>query len=140
MPKPPISPADQARLLAEDPAVLALIPDPDDIPQVLVVRGIFGQGPLADTWRIYLAYDFTQYFEVGSADILHFEPAGDTQRIWLVRKPYRRVVRESYDVEVAYLKGVVETGSEVDLGDGSTLPGEFYPSPTACSKCLHATG
>ena len=107
MAKWPISKASKDKGLgAEDGAVLALIADPAQIDEFLVIKGLMGQGVLQDTWRIYQNYEFTEYYEVKSADIKRVEPpVGRTVRVWLDRKVYRHVIREEFSAEAQYLEG-----------------------------------
>lgn len=75
--------------LREAPFVAALVPDPENVPESLLVVGYPGRSTEPDRWRLYLAPDLSDFVEFDRADVLHaevIEAAGDEPertRVWI---------------------------------------------------------
>jgi hypothetical protein len=139
----PITAADVKKGLVDGGVYMQmLIPDPADIGEFVVLKGLIGQGVLPNTWRIYQNYEFSAYYEATSADIkfvMLINATTGIRRVWLTRKKYRLVVREEFNAEIQYLKGEITakmgSGPEPYIGTN-----EFGPEPSKCQGCAYTSG
>jgi len=50
--------------LSQDALVEALVPDPDHLPDVIMLQGFLGRGGAEGAWRLYFTQDLDDYVDI----------------------------------------------------------------------------
>jgi hypothetical protein len=96
--------------LSQDALVEALVSDPDDVPDVVMLQGYLGRGGVEGTWRLYFTPDLDDYVDIPADKILHRRRLPDDRgtMIWVPKGlmlEHKRVTSE--DVQAEFLAGPI---------------------------------
>jgi hypothetical protein len=144
----PTSPGADGKGLDNDPLLEWLGDDPTTRGDYFVVVGIVGKAPKPDTWRIYLNYSLSEFYEVAEGDIQYATTTEDDEysRVWIRSGADIRHVRQvatraerfpglgpkrgSRRSEAFFLTGPFANGDEFALADDDEEGG---PQTSGCS-------
>jgi hypothetical protein len=133
--------------LSQDALVEALVPDPDRLPDVVMLRGYLGKSGAEGTWRLYFTAELDDYVEIPADKVLHSHrlPEDRGTMIWVPKGlalEHKRVTSE--DVQAEFLAGPITSrlraiGSADPLGMGAADPLGiivWHPSMLCPSRAL----
>jgi hypothetical protein len=99
--------------LSPDPLVKRLVPNPDEVPDLVSITGWLGKGSKKNVLRLYLTPNMGYYLEVDAGDVVHAEKIGKDSDLggtvlWLQSDAkVRHHSTDSYRAEHAYLQGEI---------------------------------
>jgi hypothetical protein len=98
--------------LRQDELIERLVPDPSQIPDLIVLAGFLGRSNRDGYWRLYFTPELNDYIEFSEQDVRHtvaippeLSPMGGTQ-VWLRRDAdVRRTSTVSRQTQAEFLQG-----------------------------------
>jgi hypothetical protein len=140
--------SDDRHELSQDALVEALVPDPDRLPDVVMLRGYLGKSGAEGNWRVYFTPELNDYVEIPADKILHSHrlPEDRGTMVWVPKGlvlEHKRVTSE--DVQAEFLAGPITArlrtmGAADPLGMGAATPLDIifggHPSWVACPSGL----
>jgi hypothetical protein len=134
------SPTYDGKGLKESDLIKLLVPDPGDVPDVILLKGLMGQSATQDIWRIYVTNDLTEYYEVNAADVVLADHQSGMVRAWVTRGAIRHVNLRKWSAEVEFLSGNLAAKADGTPVTGFSGPDEgFGPEPTKCINHCNTT-
>ena len=102
--------------LSQDALVEALVPDPDHLPDVIMLQGFLGRGGAEGTWRLYFTQDLDDYVDIPADKIVHSRrlPEDRGTMVWVPKGlvlEHKRIASE--DVQAEFLAGPITSGLRV---------------------------
>jgi len=117
--------------LSQDALVEALVPDPDHLPDVIMLQGFLGRGGAEGAWRLYFTQDLDDYVDIPADKIVHSRrlPEDRGTMVWVPKGlvlEHKRIASE--DVQAEFLAGPISSGLRV-MGAADPLGGMGAAAP-----------
>ena len=131
---------DDGSPLSPDPLVKRLVPNPDEVPDLVAVAGWIGKSTKQTHRRLYLTPSMTAYLEVPTDEIVHAEKIGDVESglggtmLWLPRDAKVRLrTSDATPAGSAFLEGMI-AGMPNPYPDAGSDPFPITWSPRSCER------